>query len=194
MKYIFAFLLLCLSAPAFAAEGKAYFAMGCFWCAESDFEKVDGVLAVVSGYSGGALENPSYEQVSEGGTGHYESIEVTYDPARVSYEHLLEVFWHNIDPVDPAGQFCDKGDQYKSVIFYQSVMEQSAAEAAMKAASTDIGQSVTTEILPFSKFWPAEEYHQDYYKKNPIRYRFYRNNCGRDNRLKEVWGDRANSH
>lgn len=193
---IFSFLVwgMCLSSTVFAAESKAVFAAGCFWCSESNFEKVEGVISVVSGYTGGAIEHPSYEQVSGGGTGHFESVEVTYDPAKVSYGHLLEVFWHSADPLDGAGQFCDKGDQYRSAIFYVGDDEKKQAEDSLKETARGLGTEVKTLILPAGVFWPAEEYHQDYYKKNPIRYRFYRNGCGRDERLKEIWGDKANSH
>lgn len=178
-----------LGAPA----AKATFAMGCFWCGESDMEKVNGVISVVSGYTGGVDKNPSYEDVSAGGTGHREAVEVTYDPARVSYEHLLQVFWHNIDPLDKTGQFCDKGNQYRAAIFYHDAAQQKAAEGS-KAAQVKRFGLVATDVLPASTFYPAEEYHQDYYKKNPIRYHFYRFNCGRDARLKELWGAEAASH
>jgi peptide-methionine (S)-S-oxide reductase len=172
---------------------KATFAMGCFWCGESDMEKVQGVVGVVSGYTGGAVPNPTYEEVSSGGTGHRESIEVTYDPAKVTYEHLLDVFWHNVDPLDARGQFCDKGEQYKAAIFYHDEAQKKAAEAS-KAGVARRFPKVVTDIRPASMFFKAEDYHQDYYKKNPVRYRFYRFNCGRDQRLKEVWGAEANSH
>jgi peptide-methionine (S)-S-oxide reductase len=190
-----AMLTLATSVPMLGAPplAKATFAMGCFWCGESDMEKVPGVVGVISGYTGGAVPNPTYEEVSSGGTGHLESIEVTYDPAKVTYEHLLEVFWHNVDPLDGAGQFCDKGGQYKAAIFYRDEAQKKAAEAS-KAGVARRFPKVATEIRPASMFFKAEEYHQDYYKKNPVRYKFYRFNCGRDQRLKEVWGAEANSH
>jgi peptide-methionine (S)-S-oxide reductase len=176
-----------------APPQKAVFAMGCFWCGESDMEKVPGVIGVVSGYTGGSVPNPTYEEVSSGSTGHYESVEVTFDPAKVSYAHLLEVFWHNVDPLDPNGQFCDKGGQYRAVIFYRDEAQRRAAEAS-KAGVARRFPGVVTQILPARVFFRAEDYHQDYYKKNPVRYNFYRLNCGRDSRLKEVWGAEAHSH
>ncbi len=167
----------------------AIFAAGCFWCAEHDFEAVPGVLKVVSGYTGGSVKNPTYKQVSAGGTGHYESIEVYYDPAKISYSQLLTVFWHNVDPVDPTGQFCDKGQQYRAVIFYKNNTEKKLAEES-KANLLKSGKfkSIATLILPAKTFYPAEDYHQGYAQKNSVRYRYYRYACGRDQRLEEVWG------
>jgi peptide-methionine (S)-S-oxide reductase len=185
--------IVALFIPAFASAAVqtaiASFAMGCFWCAQSDFDKVPGVIKTVVGYTGGAVKNPSYEQVSGGGTGHYESIEVFYDPNKVSYPALLNVFWHNIDPTDATGQFCDKGGQYRAVIFYQNAEQKAQAENSKQEiiASKNFVQ-VVTQILPATTFYPAEEYHQKYYQKNPIRYKFYRQNCGRDQRLKQLWG------
>lgn len=176
-----------------APPQKATFAMGCFWCGESDMEKVKGVISAVSGYTGGQVQSPSYEEVSNGGTGHRESVEVTYDPEKVTYEHLLDVFWHNVDPLDGAGQFCDKGPQYTAAIFYHNDAQRRAAEAS-KAALAKRFPRITTAILPAKEFYVAEDYHQDYYKKNPVRYHFYRYNCGRDRRLQEVWGAEANKH
>jgi peptide-methionine (S)-S-oxide reductase len=176
-----------------APPQKATFAMGCFWCGESDMEKVSGVISVVSGYTGGQVKSPSYEEVSAGGTGHRESVEVTYDPAKVTYEHLLDVFWHNIDPLDGAGQFCDKGNQYRAAIFYHDEAQRRAAVASKEALMKRFPK-IATDIFPAREFYPAEEYHQDYYKKNPVRYHFYRANCGRDRRLEEVWGKEANKH
>lgn len=185
------FLTLAGSAKAGGATDTAVFAMGCFWCAESDFEKVEGVLSVVSGYVGGAVDNPSYEQVSDGGTGHFEAVEVTYDPAKISYARLLEVFWRGVDPLDAAGQFCDKGDQYRAAIFVADEAQKTAAtDALARVQGMFSGGKIATLIVPQAKFWPAEEYHQDYYRKNPVRYRFYRSRCGRDARLAEVWGDK----
>jgi peptide methionine sulfoxide reductase msrA/msrB len=170
---------------------EAVFAGGCFWCTESDFEKVDGVVEVISGYTGGRVAKPTYEQVSAGGTGHVEAVKVVYDPAKVSYEQLLEVFWHHVDPTDAGGQFVDRGSQYRSVIFYASDSERQKAEASKQelGASGRFGKPIVTEILPLGPFYPAEEYHQDYYKKNPIRYRYYRYGSGRDQFLEKVWAD-----
>jgi peptide-methionine (S)-S-oxide reductase len=171
------------------AVATAIFAGGCFWCVEADFDKVSGVLNTESGYAGGQLKNPTYEQVSRGGTGHAESVRVTYDPQKVSYEQLLDYFWHHVDPTVKDQQFCDKGNQYRTVIFYQSDAQRLAAQES-KAALEKSGRlsHVYTEIVPAGTFYPAEEYHQDYYKKNPIRYKFYRTSCGRDARIGEVWG------
>ena len=171
---------------------KAHFAGGCFWCMEEAFEKVEGVVSVTSGYMGGRVPRPSYEQVSEGGTGHAESIEVLYDPARVSYGRLLDAFWHNVDPLTPNAQFCDHGSQYRSAIFYQNDEQKRLAEDSKRTIeqSKRFTQPIVTELLMASEFFPAEEYHQDFYKKNPIRYKFYKYNCGRVKRLEEVCGAR----
>lgn len=179
-----------LSSAEAQTRAAAVFAGGCFWCVEAAFDKVDGVLSTTSGYTGGTKVNPTYEQVSAGRTGHYESLKVEYDPTRVSYEKLLDVFWHNIDPVDATGQFCDKGSQYRAAIFVGNDSERAQAEAS-KAALEKSGKlpgPIVTEILPATVFYPAEEYHQDYYLKNPAHYKFYRWSCGRDNRLEQVWG------
>ena len=170
---------------------EAYFAGGCFWCTEADFEKVDGVIDAISGYTGGHVANPTYEQVSNGGTGHVEAVKVVYHPARVSYEELLQVFWMHVDPTDAGGQFVDRGSQYRSVIFYSNEQEHRLAEASKKrlAASGRFDKPIVTEILPLGPFYPAEDYHQDYYKKNPLRYRYYRYRSGRDQFLKKAWGD-----
>jgi peptide-methionine (S)-S-oxide reductase len=187
-------LWLCLLAGA-AAQGtapsamaKATFAGGCFWCVEADFDKVEGVTSTTSGYIGGRNADPSYEEVSRGGTGHAEAVEITYDPGKVSYDKLLDVFWHNIDPLAKDRQFCDRGDQYRSAIFYHSEEQRALAEASKAAVAKRFNQPIQTEIMAAGPFYKAEEYHQDYYKKNPIRYRFYRFNCGRDARLEELWG------
>jgi peptide-methionine (S)-S-oxide reductase len=166
----------------------ATFAGGCFWCVEADFDKVDGVTSTTSGYTGGRAANPTYEQVSHGGTGHAESVEIVYDPAKVSYKKLLDVFWHNIDPLAKDRQFCDHGDQYRSAIFYHDEEQRALAEASKAEVEKRFEQPVATQIVPAGAFYKAEEYHQDYYKKNPIRYKFYRYNCGRDARLEELWG------
>jgi peptide-methionine (S)-S-oxide reductase len=167
---------------------KATFAGGCFWCMEPPFEKLDGVVSVTSGYTGGQKKNPSYEEVSAGGTGHAESVEIVYDPAKVSYEKLLDVYWHNIDPLAKDYQFCDHGTQYRSAIFYHDEAQKRLAEASKAEVQKHFKQPVVTQIVPASAFWPAEGYHQDYYQKNPIRYKFYRTACGRDRRLEELWG------
>ena len=172
-----------------SAVAVAIFAGGCFWCMEPPFDAISGVISTTSGYTGGHTENPTYEQVSNGNTGHLEAVQVLYDPGKVSYETLLNVFWRNIDPFDGEGQFCDKGDQYKAVIFYQNENEKQLAEASKKEIQHKMADknSVTT-IRPAGKFFPAEDYHQDYYLKNPTRYKFYRFTCGRDHRLSQVWG------
>lgn len=175
-----------MSSDAFSKE-VALFAGGCFWCMEPPFEKTEGVLKVVSGYIGGKIENPTYAQVSAGVTGHAEAVEVTYDPGKVSYEQLLEIFWKNIDPTVKDRQFCDVGNQYRSAIFYVNEAQKEKAQASRQALSDKFKQ-VYTQIEAAGVFYPAEEYHQDYYKKNPIRYKFYRFNCGRDQRLEEIWG------
>ncbi len=170
---------------------EAVFAGGCFWCTESDFEKVDGVLQAISGYTGGHVPNPSYEAVSGGRTGHVEAVKIVYDPAKISYEKLLDVFWRHVDPTDPGGQFVDKGFQYRSVVFYADEKEKRLAIASKEklASSGRFKKPIVTDILPLSTFYPAEEYHQDYYKKNPIRYHWYRSGSGRDQYLKKVWAD-----
>lgn len=166
----------------------AVFAGGCFWCMEKPFDAVEGVIETTSGYTGGTVNSPTYEQVSAGGTGHAESLRVVFDPTRVSYATLLDTFWHNVDPFDVGGQFCDRGSQYRSAIFPQNDTQRAQAEASLTAIEQRFGRKVATRIEPHGTFWPAEEYHQDYYHKNPIRYSFYRSNCGRDRKLKEVWG------
>ena len=169
---------------------EALFAGGCFWCEETAFEGVPGVTAVVSGYTGGRTENPTYEEVSSGSTGHAESVRVTFDPAKISYQRLLEIFWHNVDPTQANGQFCDHGYQYRSAIFYRNETQKKLAleSRARIVASGRIKQPIVTEIVAASTFYPAEEYHQDFYKKNPVRYHEYRLGCGRDARLRELWG------
>ena len=168
----------------------ATFAGGCFWCMEPPFDVLDGVAATISGYIGGNTENPSYEQVSAGNTGHAEAVQVTYDPSKVSYEKLLEVFWQNVDPTTPDRQFCDRGSQYRTGIFYHNDAQKAAAQASKSKVdeTKPFAEPVVTEITAAGTFYPAEDYHQDYYKKNPLRYKFYRFNCGRDQRLEELWG------
>lgn len=169
---------------------KATFAGGCFWCEESAFEKVPGVLSATSGYTGGNVPNPTYEQVSAGGTGHKEAVEVVFDPAKVSYKQLLDVFWRNSDPTDAGGQFCDRGPEYRSQIFYHDEAQRKLAEESKQAVEKTkrFKEPVVTEITPAGPFYRAEEYHQKYHSKNPVRYKFYRFNCGRDRRLQELWG------
>ena len=194
-------ILLCMAAlSATAAEvnippgqAVATFAGGCFWCMEPPYDKVPGVTATISGYMGGRTANPTYEQVSSGTTGHAEVVQVVYDPKKVSYEKLLEVYWVNIDPTVKDRQFCDSGSQYRTAIFYHTDEQRKAAEASKAALekTKPFKQPIVTAIEMAGPFTPAEEYHQDYYKKNPVRYQFYRSGCGRDARLKELWGDRA---
>jgi peptide-methionine (S)-S-oxide reductase len=176
------------NAPARTA--KATFAGGCFWCMEPPFDKLPGVISTTSGYTGGRVRNPSYEQVSSGLTGHAEAVEVLYDPTKVTYQKLLDVFWHNIDPTVKDRQFCDEGSQYRTAIFYHDAEQLRLAEASKAALekSKPFKGPIVTEIVMASEFWPAEEYHQDYYLKNPVRYKVYRTGCGRDARLKELWG------
>lgn len=172
---------------------KATFAGGCFWCMEHPFDQLPGVVSVTSGYTGGHKKNPTYEEVSAGWTGHAESVQVIYDPSKISYEKLLDLFWHNIDPTVKDRQFCDSGHQYRSAIFYHTEEQQRLAVRSKAALekSKPFREAIQTEIVAASEFYPAEEYHQHYYKKNPIRYKFYRTSCGRDSRLRELWGPLA---
>ncbi|MGH9368654.1 MAG: peptide-methionine (S)-S-oxide reductase MsrA [Thermoanaerobaculia bacterium] len=178
------------------SRASAIFAGGCFWCAETAFEGVPGVLSVTSGYIGGRTKNPNYEQVSAGGTGHAEAVEVIYDPARISYERLLEIFWRNVDPFQKDAQFCDYGSQYRSAIFYADESQRRAAEASKAKLEQEprFAGKIATEITAATTFYRAEEYHQDFYKKNPFRYNSYRLGCGRDARLKQIWGEVAGGH
>ena len=173
----------------------AIFAGGCFWCMEKPFDELPGVVETTSGYTGGTVENPSYSRVSGGGTGHYEAMEVRYDPKKVSYEQLLDTFWVNIDPLDGSGQFCDKGDQYRSAVFYVTPEQQQAAESSKAAVAERLAnqssEAIATKILPAAPFYDAEDYHQNYYQTHSVRYKIYRYGCGRDQRLAEVWGDDA---
>jgi peptide-methionine (S)-S-oxide reductase len=173
------------------ALSKATFAGGCFWCMEKPFDQLQGVVSTTSGYTGGQLPTPTYPQVSSGTTGHAESVQVVYDPTQVSYEKLLDVFWHNVDPVDTGGQFCDRGSQYRSSVFYQDEAQQKLAAQSKVAIATQLEQPVATDIVQASEFYPAEDYHQNYYQTHAAKYRFYRFACGRDQRLADVWGDRA---
>jgi len=186
-----------------AAEEKAIVAGGCFWCVEADFEKVPGVVSVVSGYTGGTVENPTYKQVTAGGTGHYEAVEIAFDSARISYDEVLRLFLRSVDPLDAGGQFCDRGDSYRTAIFVSDTAQKAAAEAAVAEATGILGAPVVTPVLGAGAFWPAEDYHQDYYKSRDIvltragpkqkrnAYAFYREACGRDARVKALWGDAA---
>ena len=197
------FLSAVLGAASHAATGKAVVAGGCFWCVEADFEKVPGVTSVVSGFTGGTVENPTYKQVVAGGTGHYEAVEITFDTTKISYEQILRLFLRSVDPLDAGGQFCDRGDSYRTAIFVSNLAEKAAAEAAVDEASRVLGAPVVTPVLEAGPFWPAEEYHQDYYKSRDIvltragpkqkrnAYAFYRDACGRDARVRAVWGDQA---
>ena len=196
MRALFAALVpLLFVAPAAQAEqAVATFAGGCFWCMEPPFEALPGVVSVTSGYTGGTKQDPSYEEVSAGGTGHAESVEIVYDPAQISFEKLLDVYWHNIDPTVADRQFCDVGTQYRSAIFVHDAAQRKAAEASLAEVQKKLGVPVKTQIVDAGPFYRAEEYHQDYAKKNPIRYRFYRHGCGRDARLSELWGAEAPAH
>jgi peptide-methionine (S)-S-oxide reductase len=185
-------------APAHAASAadnptlaKATFAGGCFWCMEHPFDQLDGVISVTSGYTGGHKKQPTYEEVSAGGTGHAEAVQIVYDPSKITYEKLLDVFWHNIDPTVANRQFCDSGTQYRSGIFYHDEHQRRLAEESKQAleASKRFKVPIVTEITAASEFYLAEDYHQRYYEKNPVRYKFYRYSCGRDQRLHELWGD-----
>ena len=182
-----------VTSKAIAKEQSAVFAGGCFWCAESDFEKLDGVVSAASGYIGGQLKNPTYKQVSSGGSGHTEAVEVIFDDQTVSYSDLVEYFWKTIDPTDGSGQFCDRGQQYRSEIFYQTEEQRSIAQSSKDAlaASGLLKAPIATQLTPSSHFYPAEEYHQDYYLKNSLRYNYYRWGCGREKRLEELWGTPA---
>jgi peptide-methionine (S)-S-oxide reductase len=176
-----------------ASEAVAIFAGGCFWCVEADFDHVKGVTGTVSGYIGGKVDKPTYGQVTAGDTGHREAVRITFDPSKVTFAKLLDVFWHSVDPTDPQGQFCDQGFSYTTAIYATTGAQRALAQFSKDAIerSGALGKPIKTEIVKAPTFWPAEDYHQDYYRKNPVRYRFYRWNCGRDARLKELWGDAA---
>ncbi|TNF62825.1 MAG: peptide-methionine (S)-S-oxide reductase [Rhodobacteraceae bacterium] len=202
MRMILAALAL-LAAPAAAETRTAVFAGGCFWCVEADFERIDGVVEAVSGYTGGTTENPGYKEVSRGGTGHYEAVRITYDPDRVSYDILLWAFFRSVNPTDPGGQFCDRGDSYRTAIFVGDDAQRAAAEKAKAVAEADLGKRVVTPILDAAPFWEAEAEHQDYYKgrdlvltrfgprRQAVAYKLYREACGRDRRVRELWGEDA---
>lgn len=191
---IFGLLLSMMSSSAEAAKlEKATFAGGCFWCMEAPFDSLNGVVSVTAGYTGGSVKHPSYEQVSAGVTGHAEAVQIVFDPVKVSYSKLLDVFWHNIDPTTKDRQFCDRGHQYRSEIFYHDTDQQVSANQSKAALAKNkpFKEPIVTEIVAATEFYPAEEYHQHYYKKNPLRYKYYRSGCGRDKRLKELWGNSA---
>lgn len=179
------------SANGAAQTATATFAGGCFWCMEPPFDKLDGVISTTSGYTGGHKADPTYREVSSGGTGHAEAVQVIYDPERIDYQRLLEVFWHNVDPLDAGGQFCDRGNQYRTAIFYHDENQRELAATAKRdlQASDELPGKIVTQIVEAGTFYPAEDYHQDYYEHNPIRYRYYRWRCGRDARLEELWGE-----
>jgi len=192
LKILCFLLLTTLPLVSQAEPAKAYFAGGCFWCMESNYQDLEGVLDVVSGFTGGELKNPSYKGSHQG---HYEAVEVTYDPAVISYDELLTLFWHGIDPFDSKGQFCDKGPSYRSAVFTSNNAERKLANKSRDEVNARFpDQAVATEILDAGAFWPVEEGHQDYYMKNPVRYKYYRWNCGRDQRVKEIWGEDAIEH
>ena len=189
-------LLLWPLAPVQAAVEEAVLAGGCFWCLEHDLEKLPGVVSVESGYSGGSLRNPTYRQVSGGGTGHQEVVEVRFDTARISYPTLLRAYWRNVDALDGGGQFCDRGSSYRPVIFTRGDAQKQQAEASLKAAARELGKPVSAirvQIKPLIRFWPAEGYHQDYAERNSVKYNYYRWACGRDRRLDQLWGSKARS-
>jgi peptide-methionine (S)-S-oxide reductase len=202
MRKLIALLTLLLPLHALAADAApartetATFAGGCFWCMVPPFKNLPGVISVTSGYTGGHVPNPSYEQVSSGDTGHAESVEIVYDPAKLDYPHLLDVYWHNIDPTTPARQFCDTGDQYRTAIFYhgETQKQQAVASRDALARSGVLKGAIVTQIVAAGPFYPAEQYHQDYYLKNELRYQIYHHGCGRDQRLKELYGDKAGGH
>ena len=170
---------------------KAIFAGGCFWCMEPPFDKLDGVISTTSGYTAGHQKNPTYKQVSAGVTGHTEAIEIVFDPDKVSYEKLLEVFWLNIDPLNAKGQFCDYGTQYRTGIYYLDEQQQILADASLAGIKSKLNKPIATEIKAATQFYPAEDYHQNYYQVNPVRYNYYRWSCGRDQRLQELWGEQT---
>jgi methionine-S-sulfoxide reductase len=186
MKFILVLLVaqFAMSAPLYKT---AVFAGGCFWCMEPPFDKADGVTKTISGYSGGEKNNPNYHEVASGRTNHIEAIEVTYDASKITYEQLLDIFWRQVDPTDPGGQFVDRGHQYSTAIFYKTEAEKKIALKSMAKIQKNFKKKIVTKVRAYSKFFPAEDYHQDYYKKNPIRYKFYRYNSGRDQFLKKVW-------
>lgn len=193
-RTLIAILLSLPGLPASAEQNAiATFAGGCFWCMEPPFDKLDGVSKTISGYIDGHVKNPTYRQVSSGRSGHTEAVQITYDPSKVSYETLLDVFWRNVDPLDAGGQFCDRGSQYRTGVYTHDAAQKAAAEKSRDALNTagKLPSAIVTEIKAASQFYPAEDYHQDYYTKNPLRYKYYRWNCGRDKRLEQLWGAKS---
>lgn len=180
-------ILLMSAQPNSETHSTAIFALGCFWCGQAAFDELKGVISTTVGYTGGHIENPTYEQVSHEDTGHYESVKVVFDPAIISYKELLDVFWHNVDPFDKEGQFCDRGPSYGAAIFYTNESQKAEALASKREMEKMLKQAIVTQIIPASTFYDAEDYHQEYHQKNPIRYKFYRFSCGRDARLKAIW-------
>lgn len=178
---------------AMAAEKAVVFAGGCFWCVESDFDKVGGVISTTSGYIGGEANTATYKQVSNENTGHYEAVRIVYDPDKVSFDRLLYVFWRTVDPTDAGGQFCDRGSSYKTAIFVANNEERKEAEASKRKAEKTLGKKIVTPIVDATPFYDAEDYHQDYYTKNPVRYKIYRYGCGRDARIEQLWGEQAHA-
>lgn len=188
LAFVLAAMGLTAAQPAAPGQAVAIFASGCFWCTEADFDKVPGVISTTSGYIGGKTANPTYEQISGGGTGHAEAVEVVYDPAKVSYQKLLDFYWRHVDPTVKDRQFCDVGTQYRSAIFVRNDEERKLAEASKKQVAATLNKPIYTQIAMAGTFYKAEDYHQDFYRKNPTKYKFYRWNCGRDQRLQEIWG------
>jgi peptide-methionine (S)-S-oxide reductase len=191
---LLAAMALLLIRPLTAAEAErevAIVAGGCFWCVESDFDHVPGVSETVSGYTGGAVMNPTYQMVGRHNTGHREAVRITFNPKVISYEKLLSIFWRTVDPTDAGGQFCDRGEPYETAVFVANDAQRAIAERSKEEAAKSLGKSIVTPILPATTFWPAEDYHQDYHNKNAISYKFYRWRCGRDQRIEELWGDQA---
>jgi len=191
-KYMLVIISFLSANAVLSDEARAIFAGGCFWCMEPPYDGLKGVLKTTSGFAGGFTANPTYEQVTFGDTGHYEVVEILYDDTIISYEELLAVFWRNIDPLDAGGQFCDRGSSYRTAIFVEGDKEEALAQASKQAIQNQLDNYVMTLILPLSKFYEAESYHQDYYVKNPIRYKYYRFRCGRDDRLEELWDESSN--
>jgi len=189
LPIILLFFFLTTSAQATMKQETAIFAGGCFWCMEQPFDKLDGVISTTSGYTAGHKKNPTYREVSSGSTGHTEAVKIVFNPEKISYAELLEVFWKNIDPVAVNRQFCDSGTQYRSGIYYQNELQEKAAKQSFQQLKNNklFEETIATEIIMASIFYPAEDYHQDYYQKNPLRYKFYRYSCGRDQRLEELW-------
>ncbi len=193
ISHLFIALVFLASAGAVHAKNiqTAIFAGGCFWCVESDFDHIKGVTATTSGYTGGTTNNPTYKQVTAGGSGHYEAVQIQFDADVVSYDQLLHAFWRSVDVVDAGGQFCDRGESYRTAVFATTPQQAVTAEASRAQAQKELGQKIVTPIVMAGKFYAAEKYHQDYYKKSPLKYKFYRSRCGRDQRVKQLWGDAA---